>query len=224
MTSYIPIFTRYLYDVSLVERSLELSLLAKNREEALYWAYELYHSGFQEYVWQLLFTLYNKHYSAIYPQLKMRLSKIHAEWCETHNVCLLGNVVGTLVVWDPNEKDSSKPRFNILYKEDRHATKPVITPVRHYLKHVSNYSVRPCNIDPTILQNIREAYLGKDWLYYCSKTPVWAERIHSAYGIVNDEKKCVEFENDDALESFYDKWGIEPDEQPDHIHVMHGII
>lgn len=225
MSNYIPTFTRYLYDVSLVESSLEMSLLAKNREEALFWAYELYHSGFQERIWKFVTVLYNKHYAKNHPRFKTRLSKIYAEWNETNNVCLLGNVVGTLAVWEPNEEDISKPRFIILYKEDRHTTKPVTTPARHYLKQVSNYVVQFCNnIDTIILRNIREAYLGKDWLYYCSKTPIWEERIRSAGGIVDDEKMCVDFVSDDALESFYDDWGLEPDEQPEHIHIIHGII
>lgn len=218
------IFTRYLYELSFVESSLELSLLDKKREEALFWVYEIYHSGFKIHAWQFTIALYNSHYITHYGKFKPRLDKIYAEWCETGDDCLLGTVIGTLASWNPNQA-SEKRQFIVLYRDDRHITKPVISKPYHYLKQVSNYAVRfNEHIDLGILQEVREAYLGKNWLYYCSKTPIWQERILSANGIADDEKKCVDFINEDALESFYDRWGFEPDEQPTEIHILHGIL
>ena len=215
------LFTRYLYELSFVENSLELSLLDKNREESLFWVYEMYHSGFKIRAWQFTIELYTTHYLKKYNKFKPRLDKLYAEWNETGNDCLLGTVIGTLASW--NIADNRQ--FIILYREDRYATKPVISQPHHYLKQVSNYAVRfNENVDLNILQEVRDAYLGQNWLYYCSKTPIWQERILSGNGIVDDEKKCVEFINDDALELFYDTWGFEPDEQPIEIHILHGII
>ena len=39
-------FTRYLYIKQDVETGLILSLLDKDKERSLFWAYELFHSGF----------------------------------------------------------------------------------------------------------------------------------------------------------------------------------
>ena len=217
----IPIFTRYLYEVNQVKQSLELSLLDKNREESLFWAFELYYSGFQEETWQFIMRLYETHYQKYYMQFKTRLDKNYAEWKKTGDVCLLGTVVGTIAVWELKHIDEKRP-FIILYRDTRHVTRPVIAPVRHYLKQVSQFAIRIYDTD--VSENIREAYLGKDWLYYCSKTPIWEERIRAFGGTVDDEKKCVEFADDDALESFYDNWGFEPDEQPTEIHAMHGVF
>ena len=219
--SQTPTFTRYLYEVDLVKQSLELSLIDKNREESLFWAFELYYSGFQEEIWQFIMRLYETHYQKYHMQFKTRLDSIYAEWKETGNACLLGTVVGTLAVWEVG-KVIEKRQFIILYRDTRHITHPVTMPTRHYLKQVSQFAIRL--YDTNISENIREAYLGKDWLYYCSKTPIWEERIRAFNGIVDDEKKCVEFADDDSLESFYENWGFEPDEQPVEIHAMHGVF
>ena len=40
------IFTRYLYNKTEVKQSLFIALLNRKRDEAMFWAYELYFSGF----------------------------------------------------------------------------------------------------------------------------------------------------------------------------------
>jgi hypothetical protein len=71
---------------------------------------------------------------------------------------------------------------------------------------------------------ISEAYLSPDWLYYCHETPLWQSRIQEHGGTVDLKNKCVEFPCDDKLEEFYDKYGLEPDEQSREIHEKHGIM
>ena len=41
-------FTRYLYQMLEVKQSLFLALIDHNPEEALYWLYEQYYSGFEK--------------------------------------------------------------------------------------------------------------------------------------------------------------------------------
>jgi hypothetical protein len=60
--------------------------------------------------------------------------------------------------------------------------------------------------------NIREAYYYK-WLYYASQSPLWASRICEFNGLINNENKSVEFEDEDDLQRFYKNYGYEPDEQ-----------
>jgi len=51
------------------------------------------------------------------------------------------------------------------------------------------------------------------WEYYAYFSPVWRERIEKFQGVLNHEKKTIEFPNDELLEEFYEQYGYEPDEQ-----------
>jgi hypothetical protein len=57
-------FTRYLYLIDDVKSSLMLSILDRQREEALYWAYELYFSGIEEETFCLLQNMASTKYNA----------------------------------------------------------------------------------------------------------------------------------------------------------------
>ena len=229
-TTIQPVFTRYLYELHQVEYSLQCSLLDKCREEALYWAYELYHSGFQYEVWQWVLNLHIEFYEEYNPKVKIMLDKYYTEWKETNNPLLIGTVVGTLAIKKsrPEHSDVDK-KFIVLYREDRHKTQEVQGKARNYLKQVTQYKIRQeakdlakniCNVSPEI---VREAYLGMDWLYYCAGTPVWESRIREGRGVVDDLGKRVAFESDDDLEAFYERWGFEPDEQCAEMHRWHGV-
>ena len=219
-----PIFTRYLYEFNHVKHSLLESIREKQREESLFWAYELYHSGFQEEVWQCVRGLYSKCSRSI----ELRFDKFYAEWKATCDACLLGTVVGTLAVWEPDpekreEQAAQKPtkKIIILYKEDRHQNVVVNCATRNYLKLVSRYSLRG-----RLSAAERDAYLGPYWLYYCAKTPLWESRIQEGGGKIFEsegEEGRIEFETDDLLEAFYERWGFEPDEQSLETHQLHGI-
>jgi hypothetical protein len=237
----IPVFTRYLYERHQVEYSLQCALLAKCREEALYWAYELYHSGEtaqsertnQDDVWHWVRNLYVEFYEETNPRFKKLLDQWYAEWKESRDPCLLGTVVGTLAIRDrPRSRDrevegENTEKFVILYKEDRHQTQEVAGKPRNYLRQVSQYPIRKEAIDLAnyVLgispEKVREAYLGPNWVYYCAETPIWASRIQEGRGKVLDGR--VVFESDDDLEAFYERWGLEPDEQCAEMHRWHGI-
>ena len=51
------------------------------------------------------------------------------------------------------------------------------------------------------------------WLYYASFSPIWKERIIQFKGTVNHDMKHVDFINDECMETFYEHFGFEPDEQ-----------
>jgi len=63
---------------------------------------------------------------------------------------------------------------------------------------------------PRDAADIKDAYLN-NWLYHASFTPLWAQRIRAHNGTVKD--RDVVFATDDDIEEFYDKYGLEPDEQ-----------
>lgn len=52
-----------------------------------------------------------------------------------------------------------------------------------------------------------------NWEYYASFVPLWKERIDEFNGEINYENKCIEFDDDNSLEGFYEKYGYELDEQ-----------
>lgn len=224
-------FTRYLYEKSQVELCLEWSMCDGVREEALFWAYELYHSGFQEEVWDLVKSLYAWFYAETSPKFGAVIEKMFTEWKQTSDARLLGTIVGTLAAWKTELSQKATKKFIILYREDRHQTAPIDWPKYRYLEKVSKYSIQDrmngvlgegeSDIDAA---DLRDAYLGGDWLYYCRNTPIWAERMAKYGGICCDDTKTAAFKSDDDLEAFYDAWGLEPDEQSREMHLKRGVI
>jgi hypothetical protein len=61
------VFTRYLYEKQEVEIALLLALLEKNIEESLFWAYELYYSGFQIELFEYFIRIYYDFYATLNP-------------------------------------------------------------------------------------------------------------------------------------------------------------
>ena len=60
-------------------------------------------------------------------------------------------------------------------------------------------------------ERLRDEALGR-WQHYVWATPRWRERLRKFGANEN-----IEFESDDMLEEFYDRYGYEPDEQPREI-------
>jgi hypothetical protein len=58
--------------------------------------------------------------------------------------------------------------------------------------------------------DIREAFFHH-WLYHGSKSPIWFNRIQDYDGMIEEEIKKVDFE-EEKLQLFYDQYGYEPDE------------
>jgi len=52
-----------------------------------------------------------------------------------------------------------------------------------------------------------------NWLYAASFSPLWLARIQGNNGQINEETREVTFKDDESLEQFYEKYGLEPDEQ-----------
>jgi hypothetical protein len=73
------IFTRYLYLKDEVEISLTTSILEK-KEEAVFWAYELYHSGYKNETFILLWKIYYYFFATLNPGFETYFMKKHKEW------------------------------------------------------------------------------------------------------------------------------------------------
>jgi hypothetical protein len=73
------IFTRYLYLKDEVEISLTTSILEK-KEEAVFWAYELYYSGYKNETFILLWKIYYYFFASLNPGFETYFMKKHKEW------------------------------------------------------------------------------------------------------------------------------------------------
>jgi len=240
-----PIFTRYLYEKRETMHALLVALIKRQVDESLFWTYELYFSGFELELWDWVACIYEEFYERRNPRYKHHLFAKYDEWSDTQDPLLIGSVILTLAhrLSDthlylermgvdacaeirplPPSKEKYVFQFNTL------ANYTTVSPAK--LTDVSLYSIPKTLtrffMDRTNLREltddaIRDAYLSADWLYYCRETPLWLTRIREHDGTIDHTKKRVVFPNDDLHESFYEKYGLEPDEQSREIHEIHGI-
>jgi hypothetical protein len=70
------IFTRYLYEKDEVKNTLLFAILKKNREEAMFWACELFYSGFLQELVELMWKIYYDFYATLNPTFEKILLKI----------------------------------------------------------------------------------------------------------------------------------------------------
>lgn len=244
-TNELPIlsFTRYLYIVNDVKTSLLLSILNRNIDEALFWCYELYYSGYILDVFEMVNNIYNEFYCVLNPNLGVFFQKIQSNWLFHKNCdCVIGTMVYNLINREYSissfvEKYSDTP-FNFVYKdlikpdrkfyiilEDKdilkYKTIETSDSIRAFrlLLHVTKYSVHEyANV---IFQHEHSSMTFKklvdiykyNWLYYASFAPIWIERIELHSGTVDHQNKKIIFEDENKEEEFYNRYNYEPDEQ-----------
>jgi len=214
------ILTRYLYSKSAVIDSLKCAIREGDKNKALFWAYELYRSGFQTEVIQLLFSLFDESYSK-FQNLRKCLQKKYEIWKEDYKA--YPTFVGTFIInmIARNDMLDSKPEpknmIMIVCKNiDEFDTKSIENPAK-YLQKCCKYGAvtsDTCNV----FQNMRSQ---TQWLYYASFSPIWNMRLQKYGAKVDHLLKDVVFEDDDndceddyKFEAFMEKFGFEPDEQP----------
>ena len=74
MSAYTFRFSRYLYEVDEVKLSLMMSILDKRKDEALFWAFELFHSGFITELGDLLLSIYDNFYATLNPTFEKHVT------------------------------------------------------------------------------------------------------------------------------------------------------
>lgn len=227
------ILTRFLYIKEDVLCSLLFSILDKDKEQSLFWAYELYYSGFEAEVNEYLFCIFRQCFSTLNPHLVKNFTK----WSKNpNNPCYVGHMILNLcspvskyeVIHFLNstlpELDHVKPHAKylvILFPEEKlkKYNNETTTLNRMVLKEKCTYKAKRewggfmdcchCNFEHNDIFQIQTCY----WLYFASFSPLWKQRIVNLKGNIDHENETIVFENDDCLEEFYTYWGYEPDEQ-----------
>jgi hypothetical protein len=230
-----PIFTRYLYFKEEVINSLILSIFDKANEESLFWAYELYFSGFQYEVFEILNIIYERCFKEINPYIGLYLNHLINKWDDNReNNLILGDIVNVLLnhkisltglMREENNENGTIDNkiINVLYPEELSerdlqkyytciSTQDV--PAIKLLDMVCKYPIRRdcCSEIGLVPFNCKEKYKD-NWLYYSRATPLWNERIMEFNGIIDVLTKKIIFEDEEMEEEFQKKYDYEPDEQ-----------
>ena len=77
------VFTQYLYIKEEVCIALLVSILNKS-DDAIFWAYELYYSGFKHEFFNLIWKIYYDFFVTLNPAFEVYLLKKHKEWLNTN--------------------------------------------------------------------------------------------------------------------------------------------
>jgi len=235
-----PILTRYLYNKDHVRVSLYWAILDKNQDEAFFWAYELFFSGFEEEAFEYIHTAYAIFFEEAHPNLRRILTELYQEYQESEDRTLLGTSL--LYILDGKISLSALIRGHVLatqtYEPDVPQKKcteamiqPYITvknihrawkvlrsecrfPVRHQLATLCHESLRE---EELTYGYVPPEKLGKyfdKWLYYASHSPIWRNRIAHFDGTIHHETQEVTFDDEEQEEAFMQRFDYEPDELP----------
>jgi hypothetical protein len=291
------ILTRYLYVKEEVMISILTSILESDADATLYWAYELYFSGFEQETMDHLFKIYYYLFACQNPDLEQYMIQKRKQTNKPHiihdivqtmilrpfdtDVLLLHRIATYLdydvdtptfdlkkmsfpdlaayIVSHPEECDSLMPKVCAHFKIPTWewtipSLKPIIllskclkgapttltTVVHTELIADQQQCVQPYrttemkpayNVLKTVCRPIDPhhylAIFGTPrtniplymkiyhncWLVCAAYSPVWAKRIASHGGTVDRTNNKVTFKTEELEESFYEKYGYEPDEQ-----------
>jgi hypothetical protein len=205
------ILTRYLYEKTLVEASLRTAILIRRSyDEACFWAYELYFSGFEKEVLSLLIKIYVELFKENHPNLGIYIRKKSAELNGKPE--LIATVIKNLTMKSPSNKEAQGVKFvNVKpYHINPFMTKEPKGHCWKFLREVCLYGV---------LGNSSMEITGwrENWMVHAMGSPVWSKRMIEYGGYAKGSK--IVFENPEREEEFWDKYDYEPDEQPAEIRV-----
>lgn len=242
-TDTTPLFTRYLYYINDVVISMIFCILKKDIEQSLFWGYELYFSGFQYELIEILLLLYKDFYE-IYENNKIKkfIENKANEWKKDnskdyiiailiHNILYRDSPIIDLKKGKKSVEKGKKKTIYIIYNNNEiQKYRTIITQYRAYniLRKVCKYSIIlnvdslflsiECDFIKPFLKRIPKNQLLENyfyhWEYYAFFTPVWKERIQKMGGIPDYINKKIIFQNEELEDMFYEIYGYEPDEQP----------
>ena len=243
--------TRYLYNLVEVKQSLFIALLNKDIDESLFWAFELFYSGFYLEGVPYINDIFEKIYKNSNENLIEYVKKITDEWSdetksENDLAIMLGSYVCTLCIRPynliPFVSEYLKVNCDKLLTDVESSAYVVEFQEKELEPYKTIILDNPTKVLPkacrfSLHKNVNELFdivlpeqadivtiFNKDWMYYAYRSPVWKSRIKKYDGVPNDEKKTIDFPNDDLYEEFTEKWYYDPDEQePEVKHKLIGL-
>jgi hypothetical protein len=236
------ILTRYLYPKNNVEYSLIIALLQENREQAKFWAYELYFSGFKQQVLWGLLLIFEEYF--VDSTRKTKISNYLQKKIDepSRKDSIVATVVENIIRCQINVEKITQHLPDFQWGAcSRNNTSPTrLLFVVHQDADIQSYKNRPlistkswklpsklckytCLREPGSPElNIRDY---DEWLFQAAGSPLWKSRIQKYYGIVDYEQKTVMFSDEDKEEAFYNLYDLEPDEQSLTVqHKWLGIV
>ena len=93
------VFTRYLYIKEEVRIALLVSILNKS-DDAIFWGYELYYSGFKDEFFNLIWKIYYDFFATLNPEFEVYLLKKYKEWLRENGDSqdkLVSSIIQTLL-------------------------------------------------------------------------------------------------------------------------------
>lgn len=208
--------TRYLYNKSSVILSLRNAIHDRSYDPAIFWAYELYYSGFEKETISILSDIYKKRFSTNHPKLGLYIRKKIAE---KKDECI-ATIVKNLTMKRPDIVEKPEDKFvnvKAYHIEPYKTVDPSSVKIKwKYLQTVCKYAVCKEKLQK-VDSDARFDIFRKNWLYNASLSPIWEERINNSGGIIDEGR--VKFESEDDEEAFYDLYGFEPDEQSSEIQM-----
>ena len=92
-------FTRYLYEKDEVKISLITSILHKKEDDALFWAFELFYSGFTSELTELIWELYYNFYATMNPGFEKYLSaKMKIQTTDDNDAKLMASLISNFMI------------------------------------------------------------------------------------------------------------------------------
>jgi hypothetical protein len=86
-------FTRYLYVKDEVKYALLMALLSKEEDIALFWAHELYYSGFTKELFEYLWIIYYDFYASLNPAFEKYLTNKHKDFLKEPTNEIIANII-----------------------------------------------------------------------------------------------------------------------------------
>jgi len=221
------ILTRHLYNKEDVFNVLLYSLLNKKKERMMYWAFELYYSGFGEEVFIYLIKIYEDYYKKFNPLFEDFIKNKFDKWKSKKEYMtiiekdrLLSIILLNMIY--RSYKKKRRERYVLVeidthlyyYKSNKEKPKPYLV-----LRNRCLYDINKYNTIIRTKEDLEEYKnnLYYNWVYYAYFSPIWRERIQKYKGYQNHKLKKIEFLNHMYEEEFYNKYNLEPDEQPKYI-------
>jgi hypothetical protein len=233
------ILTRYLYPKNNAEYSLKVALFQGNCEQALFWAYELYFSGFKQQVLQFLKKNLDDYFLSSLRKKKVAdyLQKKMDEWRTSRKDAMVATFVENILrcqidveqlrqdlpeyAWEEYSRNfagqTDPPVLFIVYKDSDiqpYKNRPLIS--TKSWKIPPKVCIYTCLREPGshAPEMLFDMVVAGEWLFYAAGSPLWKTRIQKYQGIINYDKKMVTFSDEDLEEAFYNLYNLEPDEQP----------